>query len=585
MIKVKGRLIFMKCPGCGKENQQDAAFCMACGKPMPGTPFEAVSTGVAGPPGEKALRGYGEETGRREGMGGEEMASASPGPGAAGHIPRPGGSGGRGGTTPHEEGYKIVSPGGFVFGGAPSGSAAVPPSTGEAEETGPAVKDVSESAAGEMLPTAESAETPPIPPRPEGLTPPAGPVAEEAAGPVTGIAGVPEEGRTVVLPGPASVSGPAVAPPGGPSPASGPGTGEGTGDAICAGGSLYIPPEADYGKGLTTPEPVASEGFSPPQGNTVAMEPVAAPRAVPRRSRVICPECYASNPEENSYCQECGSLLPMAALRQPPEARQQGQATYPRTAVFPASGPEFAPTGGAEAYPATQAAGKARTPRSFSLADALALPALALLAAALLLPSFMEGFSYKKGVDIGLFAHQGSYVRGRPDLLGGPGLLPYRGAEFLTVGLIAALGLGLAFLFMLIRTGRGPMYLLAGTILLLPLIYSFFQAILPLREQGVQIEPAVGLGRLFSGGQGIPGLGPPFWMIAGAGVILVLCGFLAPPRGWGRLFSFLLFFSLATGAGFLCAACYNWNLFITGDVLGKVPEIAAVLLSGPASIA
>jgi len=439
------------------------------------------------------------------------------------------------GEAPAGDGsFRVVSPGGFVF-GAPQGH---PEEAAEKAEPGP---------------------------------------------PAEGTVEVPaDEGKTVVLAG----AGMPVSPPlsGGPSaPQPEVAAGEHPGGGATGEGSFYIPPEADYG--AAHPPPVTAETSGPaepeeplaPEGRTVAIETVAATGGMQRRSRVICPECYASNPEENSYCQECGSLLPMAALRQPQDFRQQRPAAYQRTTVLPPAVRE-PQTGEREKFlPVAPAERKARTSKSFSVADALALPALALLAAALLLPSFLEGFSYKRGSDIGIFTYQGSYVRGRPDLLGGPGILPYRGTEFITVGFIAALGLGLAFLFMLIRTGRGPMYLLAGVILLLPLIYCFFQAVLPLREMGVQIEPAVGLGRLFVGGEGTPGLGPPFWMVAGAGAILVLCGFLAPPRGWGRLFSFLLFFSLATGAAFLCAACYNWNLFISNAlVLGRHMGAAAM---------
>lgn len=306
---------------------------------------------------------------------------------------------------------------------------------------------------------------------------------------------------------------------------------------------------------------------------TQALGPVAR-EEVRRPSRVICPECYASNPELNSYCQECGSPLPQASLRQPASARVRAAQVAPqRTTAMPAQ-PGAVATGiaapGGDVYPYAAPARpeKARGERSFGAADALASLAAAILAACLILPLFLEGFSYKKGLDVSMFSHQGAYLRGRLDLLGGPGLLPYGGTEFVTVGLVVALALGLCLLFLAVRVGRGPMFMLAGCLLLLPLSYVFFQAILPLRQMGVEIEPAAGLGRVFFGSGETPGLGPPIWMMAAAALLLVMAGFLAPPRGWGRLFTFIVFAGLVLGAAFFCAACYNWNIFISEAAMG-----------------
>jgi len=321
-------------------------------------------------------------------------------------------------------------------------------------------------------------------------------------------------------------------------------------------------PPAAMATGSSTMALQVKPGREETADRTQAMGPVAAEPAV-RTPRVVCPECYASNPERNRYCHECGSPLPLASLGQTATHRtSQPPASPRRTAVLPAQTPEeVSPV--AE-YPSRRSKkGRARGERSFGTADALALLAVAILAAALIMPLFLGGFSYKRGTDLGMFSHQGAYVRGGYRILGGPGLLPYNGMEFLTVGLILSLGLFLAFLFLLVRAGRGPMFVLTGCLLLLPLAYLFFQAVLPLREMGVEIEPAVGLGRLFFGSDITPGLGPPVWMASLAGAILVLAGFLAPPRGWGRFLTFLFFFSLMVGAAFFCAACYNWNLFIS----------------------
>lgn len=335
------------------------------------------------------------------------------------------------------------------------------------------------------------------------------------------------------------------------------------------GPAFYVPPEVDLPAGRKgalpeTPEkePPPSTEAIPPGDRTQAMGPVPDAGRV-RVPQVICPECYARNPEGNRYCQECGNPLPAFSLGRP-EARRPvaaGAARQPTAALPVQYGEEVPgePYGGARREPEGT-----RPERRFGAADVVATTAALLLAAALALPLFLESFSYKKGTELGMFTHQGAYVRGAYELLGGPGLLPYRGTEFLTVGLVLALGLFLALLFLMVRTGRGPMYVLAGCLVVLPLAYLFFQAVLPLREKGVEIEPALGLGRLFFGGGGAPGLGPTVWMACAAAGLLILAGFLAPPRGWGRFFTFLTFFSLALGAGFLCAACYNWNLFISG---------------------
>jgi hypothetical protein len=185
-------------------------------------------------------------------------------------------------------------------------------------------------------------------------------------------------------------------------------------------------------------------------------------------------------------------------------------------------------------------------------------------------------FAWKRAGGSSIFSHQGAFSAGRVEALGGPGLLPYEGTEFLTVGLVVAVALGLVLIFMVLRTGRGPAYMIAGCLLLVPIAYLFFQAVLPLRQSGVNIQPAPGLTTLFGGGGAFPGLGPAVWLITGAGLVLILAGFLAPPRGWGRLFTFVFFLSLAVGAAFFCAACYNWNLFISESPGFSCPAVYAL---------
>ena len=131
------------------------------------------------------------------------------------------------------------------------------------------------------------------------------------------------------------------------------------------------------------------------------------------------------------------------------------------------------------------------------------------------------------------------------------------------VGLVVAVALGLALVFLAVRTGRGPMFMLSGCALLLPAAYIFFQAVLPLRQMGIEVDPAVGLGGMFFGNETNAGMGLSFWLTTAAGALLVLAGFIAPPRGWGRLLTFALFLAAVLGISFFCAASFNWNLFIS----------------------
>ena len=296
---------------------------------------------------------------------------------------------------------------------------------------------------------------------------------------------------------------------------------------------------------------------------------IAAGATASRERKSVCPECYAPNPEANSFCQECGSPLPLTTGRQPGAAAPaSGEPSHQKTAVLAPAAQEGA---AGEAAAAAQPAYAAKIPRArkvygdkaFGIADILALFSVGAAAITVALSYGLDSFSWKKGVDLNMFSHQGAYTQGRTDLLGGPGLLPYEGAEFFTLGLVVALGVALAVIFLAVRTGRGPMYILSGCMLLLPAAYLLFQAILPLRQMGIEVDPSVGISGIFFGNAANPGAGPPIWLITGAGALLVLAGFMAPPRGWGRIFTFLLCFSVAVGVAFFCAACFNWNLFIS----------------------
>jgi hypothetical protein len=227
-------------------------------------------------------------------------------------------------------------------------------------------------------------------------------------------------------------------------------------------------------------------------------------------------------------------------------------------------------------------AGGARGEKAFGVADILAVLAVGAGAIAIALSYLLDSFTWKKGLEISIFSHQGAYTSGRTDLLGGPGILPYEGAEFFTVGLVVAIGLALALVFLAVRVGRGPMFILAGCLLLLPAAYLLFQAVLPLRQMGIDVDPALGLSGMFFGNTANAGAGISFWIITAAGALLVVAGFIAPPRGWGRLFTFLLCFSAVLGVAFFCAACFNWNLFISQPAaaspgVGQIPRAALAL--------
>jgi hypothetical protein len=349
----------------------------------------------------------------------------------------------------------------------------------------------------------------------------------------------------------------------------------------------YLPPEADYHEPAPKvvppplePPPVADEASSFTRDETQAMSPVAAAgaAAAARPRQVICPECYASNPENNLYCQECGSALATTVSRKAAAAAVAPElAGYQQTAVLPTQQSDMAQPIYAGA--SSQKSGS-RWAESFGVADILVLVATLVVAVTMTLTLiYIDSFPFLKGSDISIFSHQG-YAVGSREVLGGPGFLPYSGWEFFTVGMVTAVGIGLAVIFLLLRVGRGPMYLLAGCILLFPLAYLFFQAVLPLKGVGITPESSVGLQAMFLGSADFAGLGTPIWLISGAGILVIVAGFLAPPRGWGRLFTFSLFLGLIVGLAFLSAVCFNWGLFI--EQPAAVSMGAAAYLASPA---
>jgi hypothetical protein len=421
-----------------------------------------------------------------------------------------------------------------------------------------------------------------LPDRPEATSfwdPDAGPPPDLAPKTSGFVFGPPEE--------PAAPPGPAASPPPGLSPAGGLQAADGPKpveivESTPAEAGYFMPPEADYppdklSPGASSPVPGRIEGQAAPPpsvDSTQAISPVPHDLRETSGRRVICPECYAANTEQNRYCQECGNPLSIRSSRPPAAAAPPAQAPQ-RTAVMPAELLQQELAGAARGEGVAKAA-RERSITSFGAADLLAL--LAAIAAAVALSPI---FTWKKGLSIGIFSHQGAFAPGRPDLLGGPGILPYSGSEFFTLGLVVAIGLGLAAVFLALRFGRGPMFILSGSILLFPMAYMIWQGVLPLKASGLTIQPSVGLNGILFGGAGNPGTGPALWLITGAGVLLLLAGFLAPPRGWGRLFTFMLFLSISVGAAFFCAAAYNWNLFISGSLItGAVPAKALPVLTG-----
>ena len=82
-------------------------------------------------------------------------------------------------------------------------------------------------------------------------------------------------------------------------------------------------------------EPVPAAPRSLDSTQTIA--PIAAAgRVAGRERRAVCPECYAPNPEGNSYCQECGNALPVTSGRPAAAARPApAQAAPQKTTVMP----------------------------------------------------------------------------------------------------------------------------------------------------------------------------------------------------------------------------------------------------------
>jgi hypothetical protein len=573
----------MECPSCGSENKPDAAFCMSCGAPLPDVPFSQLkaeagegrketatrkSPGVVGE-GAGLVPSSGDErsgepsTEKPQAAGSRPMGRTPPldetlvMPASAGKAPEAGPVNGGETALP---GPQVASGKGFVFGATaatqaqPTPPPPIPTPTPPPTEMRSVVEEIGAPATPPPAPT-------PAPPIPTPTPPPTEmrSVVEEI-----GASATPPPAPTPAPPIPTPTPLPTTTvPPAAPTPPLEP-----------PDDTYYIPPEADYGMKVPGEEPprkeespaveqVQAAQVDPSLESTQMVAPVIQPAVAERERRVICPECYAPNPEGNAFCQECGSPIPLTGIKQAASARP-APARQPagQTAVLATAAPAGADVlpGYSGVLPKVQ---KARGDKSFGVADILALVGVGAAAMAIALSYVINSFAWKKGTDIGMFMHQGSFTQGRTDLLGGPGILPYQGTEFLTIGLLVAVGLALAVVFLAVRVGRGPMYVLAGCILVLPLAYIVFQAILPLRQMGIDIQPAVGLRGMLFGNEANVGVGLSLWIISGAGALLILAGFLAPPRGWGRLFTFMVFIAIVLGVAFFCAACYNWNLFIT----------------------
>ncbi len=302
-------------------------------------------------------------------------------------------------------------------------------------------------------------------------------------------------------------------------------------------------------------------------GPTAVMPPLHQPQGSGRSEKAVCPQCYAENPPQNLFCQECGSPMPTVTPGATGAATMRSGATFYSRGTGTAQ--ELSRRG--EMAPSAREATRAMVPvegvegrerkKTFSFADVLAIFSLVTLGLAL-----SPIFKWRKGMNVSIFGYQGV---NRP---GGPGILPYAGWEWLTLGVVTALALALTLAFLLIRVGRGNMFILAGWIALFPFIYLVAQSLLPLRTQGMELEKAVGFGKLFFGGGAYPySLEPTVWLLVGGGVLLLLAGLLSPPRRWLRLVSLISFGATVGGLAIFCAMAYNWNIFIPEAVklLGK----------------
>ena len=322
------------------------------------------------------------------------------------------------------------------------------------------------------------------------------------------------------------------------------------------------------------PAPDDSAQLTVPLG-VVASESLFSPPPARPADKIVCPNCYAVNAPGNNFCRECGNPLPKpttppATKPMPPSAVlpvspgapqttasmppvEEGKGPVPRAA--PGAAPGMEPLLG----PVTESA---RAQRRIGPSDALAV--LALIAIVVALVPLLK-WTRLSGRNIWAFTYQGptSGAAG-PGFPGGPGVLPYAGWEWLTMGLIGTVAGALALFFLTARVGRGPMFSLAGCLCLFPFAYHLAQSLVPLRAHGVEFTGSIGFKSLFFGisGGGYGGLGPPVWLMLGAAVLLIVAGFLAPPRAITRLLTFFLFFLVVMVLAAFAAVCYNFNLFI-----------------------
>lgn len=330
-----------------------------------------------------------------------------------------------------------------------------------------------------------------------------------------------------------------------------------------AGPVSPAPPKSELAAQLTAPlEIVERESpFSPP------------PSRPP--DKIVCPNCYAVNAPGNNFCRECGNPLPKPttpAVRPMPPMPPQPPGHQPTLSMPPVyTGPLPPAAPSVQGVPGQPVSGEAvpvpARSRTFGPADALGI--LALLAIIL---SIVPLFKWTRisGRNIWAFTYQGpATAASGSGFPGGPGILPYSGFEWLTMGALASIAGALVLAFLIARIGRGSMFMLAGCICLFPFVYHLTQSLVPLREQGIEFTKSIGFKTLFFGASGTPyqGLGPPVWFLLGAAILLIVAGFLAPPRAITRLLTFFLFLLAIIVLAAFAAVSYNFNLFIPQAVI------------------
>ncbi len=339
----------MECPTCGAENKSDAVFCMSCGGPLPDVPFsqlekkESVSPRAGEAPVDARLPEREREPTGGRGAGWSARGSGSAGESGSGDPARATGrTGGHGGPSGHFPGrIRFQCRGAPGRRDAPGRRSATGYRTTTGSRSGPrrgyhpsphrCCAPGRRKCPRPLTKSPPAAEVPPViaPPQAPAAAPRRGyhPSPDRCCAPaaprIGTIRGGGDRGGAPAPPVPQSI------PQETPQPA------------------YYIPPEADYGAVAPRSEPapveesptvvLAAPAAAQSQDSTQAMAPViAAAAATGRERKSVCPECYAPNPDGNTYCQECGSALPLTGAR--PAATSRPAAAQPapqQTAVLP----------------------------------------------------------------------------------------------------------------------------------------------------------------------------------------------------------------------------------------------------------